>query len=83
MLFLIINGYLLGREYFELVAMRRLDDRSARTFRRSNRTGVFSAGLVIALLTTIPIVNLIAPVLATAFVTHTFHGFRSSAPAHA
>ncbi len=82
-LFLMINGYLLGREYFELVAMRRLDDRSARTLRRSNRTGVFSAGLVVALLTTIPFVNLIAPVLATAFVTHVFHGFRSAAPAHA
>lgn len=71
-LFYTLNGYLLGREYFETVALRRLDERDARALRRAYGGQVFLAGVLIAFLLTVPIVNLVAPVLATAFMLHLF-----------
>lgn len=71
-LFYALNGYLLGREYFETVALRRLDERDARLLRRANGGQVFLAGALIAFLLTVPILNLVAPVIATAFMLHLF-----------
>src|SRR4051812_39565673 len=68
--FLGINGYLFGREYFEVVALRRLDPLAARTARRRAGGRVFVAGVVIAGLFAIPFVNLVAAVIATAFMVH-------------
>ncbi len=82
-LFICVNGYLLGREYFELVAARRMDQTGFRALFRANRATLFLAGIVVALLTTVPIINLLAPVVATAFITHVFHGLYAQAPAHA
>jgi CysZ protein len=67
-----MNGYLLGREYFEVVAARRLDPRAVRAHRHRNRGDLFLAGLVIALLLTVPVVNLLAPVIGTAAMVHLF-----------
>jgi CysZ protein len=65
-----LNAYLLGREYFEMVALRRLDPRSARRLRHAHRLQFFIAGLVIAGLLTLPVVNLVAPLLGAAFMVH-------------
>jgi uncharacterized protein involved in cysteine biosynthesis len=65
-----VNAYLLGREYFELVVLRREDPRSAQRLRRSHRLRFFIAGLSITGLLTLPIVNLVAPLLAAAFMVH-------------
>ena len=73
-----VNGYLLGREYFEMVAARRLDAGSVRAARQRNRAERFLAGLVMAFLLTVPIVNLVAPVVGTAAMVHLFHGGRGS-----
>ncbi len=72
MVFYTINGYLLGREYFELVANRRMDRREARALRRAHPLKPFSAGVIIAFLSSIPFVNLLVPVLASAFMVHVF-----------
>lgn len=72
----IMNGYLLGREYFELVACRRLNPTEIRAMRRKHRGSIFSAGLVAALISVIPIVNLILPLFGTAFMLHTFERIR-------
>jgi CysZ protein len=69
-----VNGYLLGREYFEQVALRRLDPAAARMLRRAHQGQVLLAGVVIAFLLTVPLVNLIAPVVATAFMLHLVTG---------
>ena len=71
-----LNGYLLGREYFELVGHRRFDPRTARRVRRRFRGQVFVAGVLIAIMLTVPIVNLIAPIIATAAMVHLLHGWR-------
>jgi uncharacterized protein involved in cysteine biosynthesis len=68
--FLGLNGYLFGREYFEVVALRRLDPLAVRAARRRAAGRVFVAGVVIAGLFAIPFVNLVAAVIATAFMVH-------------
>ena len=83
-LFLALNGYLFGRGYFEVVALRRLDMGAARRVRSRFAGRIFLGGVVIAGLFALPLVNLVAPVIATAFMLHIFealprpveHGFR-------
>jgi CysZ protein len=72
--FLGLNGYLFGREYFEVVALRRLEPNAARTMRRRFAGRIFLAGAAIAGLFAVPLVNLLAPVVATAFMLHFFEG---------
>lgn len=66
--FFAANGYLLGREYFELVAMRFRPIEEAKALRRDNAVRVFIAGLMIAGIVIVPVLNFITPVLATAFM---------------
>jgi CysZ protein len=75
-IFYALNGYLLGREFFEIAASRYMEPAEARTLRRSKGWTVFGSGVVITVLTTIPILNLAAPVLATAFMVHMFQLLR-------
>ncbi len=76
-----LNGYLLGREYFELVACRRLNPAETRTMRRRYRLSTLAAGLVIAVVAVTPIVNLLLPLFGTAFMLHTFERLRSESAA--
>ena len=71
-----LNGYLLGREYFELVALRRLEPMQARPLWKRYRGRLFIAGVVITLLLSIPFVNWFMPVVAAAFMVHIFEGIR-------
>jgi len=71
-LFLALNGYLLGRGYFEVVALRRLDAGEARRVRSRFAGRIFLGGVVIAGLFALPLVNLVAPVVATVFMLHIF-----------
>ena len=77
--FYALNGYLLGREYFEVVAVRRLTHDQVRTLRRRHRGRLTTAGVVITVMLTIPLVNLLAPVVATAFMVHVFERLRRNA----
>ncbi|HET6223091.1 MAG TPA: EI24 domain-containing protein [Dongiaceae bacterium] len=74
-----LNGYLLGREYFETVALRRLEAKGAAELRGREKGRVFMAGVIIAVLLTVPILNLIAPVIATSFMLHLFEAMRRPA----
>jgi uncharacterized protein involved in cysteine biosynthesis len=80
LVFLGINGYLFGREYFEVVALRRLDPIAARAARRRVAGRVFAAGVVIAGLFAIPLVNLVAAVIATAFMVHLMARMQAADP---
>lgn len=71
-----VNGYLLSREYFELVALRRLNAQDASALRKRNGLKLFVAGVVIAFLLTVPVVNLLAPIIATGAMVHLFESFR-------
>ncbi len=72
------NGYLLSREYFELVALRRLDGIAVRSLMRAHRGQLFAAGIVIAFLLTVPVINLLAPIVATAAMVHLFEAWRTA-----
>jgi uncharacterized protein involved in cysteine biosynthesis len=76
LIFYALNGYLLGREYFEMVAPRRLDSGPRRELWRRRRLGFFLAGVAFAFLSTLPLVNLLAPALAAAAMTHLFESYR-------
>ena len=71
-IFYVANGYLLGREYFELVALRHFSYDEAKALREKYRLRVFLSGLLIAGLVSLPIVNLLTPLFATAFMVHQF-----------
>ncbi|TWD46810.1 CysZ protein [Agrobacterium vitis] len=68
--FFLVNGYLLGREFFEFAAMRLRPRREAMEFRRKHSGTIFLAGLVIAGFLAIPILNLLTPLFAAGFMVH-------------
>ncbi len=68
--FFLVNGYLLGREFFEFAAMRFRSPQEARLFRAKNASTVFVGGLVIAGFLAIPIVNLLTPLFAASMMVH-------------
>nr|CAD6407542.1 cysteine biosynthesis protein CysZ [Rhizobium sp. Q54] len=68
--FFLVNGYLLGREFFEFAAMRFRSPPEARAFRSKHRGTVFLAGLLIAGFLAIPIVNLLTPLFAAGLMVH-------------
>ena len=64
------NAYLLSREYFELAAMRFRPVAEAKAFRKTHHRSVFTAGLLIALFVSIPILNLATPLFGMALMVH-------------
>ena len=68
--FFLVNGYLLGREFFEFAAMRFRSPEEAKLLRSRHSGTVFMAGLVIALFLAVPIVNLLTPLFAAGLMVH-------------
>ena len=69
-IFFVINGYLLGREYFEFAAGRYLGPERARAWRSRNPGRVWLAGLTIGLFLLVPILNILTPLFAAIFMVH-------------
>ena len=70
LIFFLGTAYILGREYFELAAMRYHPVADAKALRRRHGGTVFAAGLFIAAFVSIPIVNLATPLFGMAFMVH-------------
>jgi uncharacterized protein involved in cysteine biosynthesis len=70
LIFFLATAWLLGREYFELAAMRFRSPEEAKAMRRDNAATIFTAGLIIAAFVSIPIVNLATPIFGMAFMVH-------------
>lgn len=70
--FFVVNGYLLGREYYEFAAMRFMPPEEAKRARSRNGITVFLAGLVIAVFLSVPILNLLTPMFAASMMVHLF-----------
>lgn len=77
LVFYAVNGYLLGREYFQLVAERHLNPREAEALRRRHWPGAWLAGTLMTIPLTVPVLNLIVPVLGVATFTHQVHRLRA------
>lgn len=69
-----MNGYLLGMEYFTLAAMRRVGREGAKDLRRRHRGTIWLAGTLMAMPLSLPLVNLVIPILGAATFTHIYHG---------
>ncbi|MEX3010969.1 sulfate transporter family protein [Hoeflea sp. TYP-13] len=68
--FLLVNGYLFGREFFEFAAMRYRSEDEVRQMRSKHRATIFLAGLIIAAFLSIPLVNLLTPLFAAGLMVH-------------
>ena len=68
-----LNGFLLGREYFTLAAMRRVGRKRARELRRAHSGTIWLAGTLMAIPLSIPLVNLLIPIIGAATFTHLYH----------
>jgi CysZ protein len=68
-----LNGFLLGREYFRLIAVRRIGPTAAKKAFRANLLTIWSAGALMAVPLTIPVLNLLVPVVGAAAFTHLYH----------
>lgn len=71
--FFVVNGYLLGREYFEFAALRYREEGDAKSLRSRYGGSVMIAGLLIAAFLAVPILNLLTPLFAAAFMVHLHH----------
>ncbi|MAI98743.1 MAG: hypothetical protein CMH67_04035 [Nisaea sp.] len=78
-IFYALNGYLLGREYFEMVASRRLDANGVVRLKKAHGLQIWITGAVLVFLMTVPIINLLTPVVATAAMLHIFEKLRARA----
>lgn len=72
-LFVAINGFLLGREYYEMVAMRHMDRKMVHRFRVENGNKIFIVGALMAAMFAVPFLNILAPIVGAAVMTHVFH----------
>ncbi len=71
--FWILNGLLLGRQFFELAAMRRIGRKPALRLMRRHYRQIWLAGIVLAVPMTLPLFNLVIPIVGVAVYTHMFH----------
>jgi CysZ protein len=76
-----VNGYLLGREYFTLVAMRRVGRQGVKVLRKRHMGTIWAAGTLMAAPLSVPIINLAIPVLGVATFTHLYHRLQAEAGA--
>ena len=76
-LYYLVNGYLISREFFELVSIRRMDASAARAVRKRFQASLLIIGAIFAFLMTVPIVNLLTPIIATATMVHLFENWRA------
>jgi CysZ protein len=76
-IFVALNGFLLGREYFQVAALRREGPEGARRMLRANRGQVWLAGCLMAIPLFVPILNLVVPTLGAATFTHLYHRLKA------
>ena len=72
-IFYALNGYLLGREYFQLAAMRRIGRTRAKELRKQHQSTIWIAGCLMAVPLSFPLINLVVPILGAATFTHLYH----------
>lgn len=69
----IVNGFLLSREYFTMVARRRHDLEAARALQKQHMLGLWLPGIVLAIGLSVPVLNLAMPLVGAAVFTHLYH----------
>ena len=80
LVFFIATAWLLGKQYFELAAMRFRAPAEAKLMRKDNAATVFMAGALIAAFVSIPVVNLATPLFGMALMVHMHKRLSGSRP---
>lgn len=80
-IFWAVNGFLLGREYYTLAAIRRVGAKRAKELRRKNFLTIWAAGTLMAMPLSVPLLNLVIPILGAATFTHLFQLLPQGRPA--
>ena len=79
-LFYVLNGWLTARMYYEQVALRRRSPAEVKAWRRANAGILWLTGIVIVFLGTVPILNLLIPVVGTAAMVHVAQTLKAPSP---
>jgi CysZ protein len=77
LIFYAMNGFLLGREYFQVAAMRREGRAGAKALRRQHGGTIWVAGVLMAVPLSVPLLNLFVPILGAATFTHLYHRLKT------
>lgn len=75
-----VNGYLLGTEFFNVIAGRYVSPEQAQALRSRHRWSIILCGASIAFAATVPFINLIAPIWGVALMVHYFHSLNGREP---
>ncbi|MBU6164589.1 MAG: EI24 domain-containing protein [Alphaproteobacteria bacterium] len=78
-LFVVANGWALGREYLEAVAARHVALGESRAWPGQHKWDSWAIGLLTAGLFAVPFLNLVAPLMGAMMATHIFHREREDA----
>lgn len=65
-----LNGWLLGREFFQMIALRYLPRTQAIALRKSHSVTLTLTGIAVTAMLFVPLMNIAMPVFATAVFTH-------------
>lgn len=63
------TSYIIGKEYYEIVAIKLFPKNELKTFKHNNFLSILSIGIISNLIFLIPILNLIAPIKITVLMT--------------
>ncbi|MGN6820950.1 MAG: EI24 domain-containing protein [Sphingomonas sp.] len=77
LLFFAANGWLLGVDLGEMVAVRHIAAGEMKAWRATTRWSRWELGVIVSALLSVPVVNLFAPILGAAMAAHLFHGRRA------
>ncbi len=77
---LVVNSYLLSREYFTMVAVRHMPIAQAHDYRRANAGRIWAAGLIPAGLALVPFLNILVPLFSTSYFVHIYKRIRRDEP---
>jgi CysZ protein len=69
----LLNGHLLGTQFYRMAAGRNMSPQDAEKLRNRARGAIFLAGITISVFSTIPVLNLVAPLLGVAVMVHLVH----------
>jgi uncharacterized protein involved in cysteine biosynthesis len=73
LLFMVLNGWLMGRDLMEMVAIRHMPAAATKAFVSAAKPTRIALGATAAPLFLVPGINLLAPILSAALATHAFH----------
>jgi len=70
---ILLNAYLIGKEFFETAAGYHLGKENAKKLIEPHKFKIYGGGFVLTLLTLIPVLNLFAPIVSTVYMVHVYH----------